>query len=165
MPCCFESFGLGLPAPMIEFPFDSTRAIASLLYSQALPRRDKINFIFSHGGGPISFLASRMTLIGGTPLVGARALSADQARQWLARWHYDLTLIGSPAEVSVLKAMAPTSQLLYGTDYPFSPAILARMAAGAFPHLPFDAAEQVQVLHGNAARLFPAFGRNCGCVQ
>ncbi|WP_109808979.1 amidohydrolase family protein [Sphingosinithalassobacter portus] len=114
MPCCFEAFGLGLPAPMIEFPFDSTRAIASLLYSGALDRRCNIRFIFSHGGGPTSFLASRLTLIGGSPIVGERALPAAEARQWLARWQYDLTLVGSPGEVELLRAMAPVSRAAAG---------------------------------------------------
>ena len=28
-PCCFEAFGLELPAPMIEFPFETTRTHAA----------------------------------------------------------------------------------------------------------------------------------------
>lgn len=52
-PCCFESFGLALPAPMIESPFDTTRAAASLLYSCALARHPRIAFILPRAGGTL----------------------------------------------------------------------------------------------------------------
>lgn len=162
-PCCFEAFGLQLPAPMIEFPFDSTRAIVSLLYSRALDRRKRIRFIFTHGGGTISLLASRVMRIGGTPLVGDRALPIADAADWLARWHYDTASVSTPGQMASLREIAPTSQVLYGTDYPFSPAFGVRMAAAEFQKLPLSDAERGDVLQRNAARLFPAFARNCGC--
>src|SRR5262249_28385374 len=59
-PCCFEAFGLGLPAPMIEFPFDTTRTVASLIYSGTLARCPDINFILPHAGGTLPFLAPRI---------------------------------------------------------------------------------------------------------
>lgn len=164
MPCCFEAFGLKLPAPMIEFPFDTTRAIASLLYSGDLSRRGNIRFIFSHGGGPTSFLSGRLTRIGATPLVGSRALTLADAQAWLARWHYDLTMVGSPAEVAAIRAMAPVSQLLFGSDFPFTPVPMVHAAAAGFAALPFDADARAAILHGNAARLFPGFAHKCGCT-
>ncbi|AUW59293.1 amidohydrolase [Sphingobium sp. SCG-1] len=163
-PCCFEAFGLQLPAPMIEFPFDSTRTIVSLLYSRALERRKRIRFIFTHGGGTVPFLASRITRIGGTPLIGNRALPLPQAIEWLARWHYDLASVNTPAQVMALREIAPVSQIVYGTDFPFSPAFGVRLAVAEFPKLPFNDAEHKAVLHGNAARLFPELARQCGCA-
>lgn len=162
-PCCFEAFGLQLPAPMIEFPFDSTRTIVSLLYSRALERRKRIRFIFTHGGGTVSLLAARITRIGGTPLIGDRALPISDAVEWLARWHYDTASVSTPAQLASLREIAPMSQVLYGTDYPFSPAFGVRMAAAEFAKLPLSEAERADVLQHNAARLFPAFARGCGC--
>ena len=108
-PCCFEAFGLRLPAPMIEFPFATTRAIVSLLYSKALERRKRIKFIFTHGGGTAPFLASRVLRIGGTPLVGDRAVPVPEAASWLARWHYDLASVNTAGQFTALREMVPTT--------------------------------------------------------
>jgi 6-methylsalicylate decarboxylase len=162
-PSCFEAFGLGLPAPMIEFPFDTTRTIVSLLYSQALSRRKRIKFIFCHGGGTLPFLARRISGVGGTPLIGERSLPAHEAIEWMQRWYYDLALAGTQEQVAALKNLVPTSQILYGTDFPFAPAMVVGMAAMGFGALPFTEAERDAVAYGNASLLFPSFAAKCGC--
>ena len=160
-PCCFEAFGLELPAPMIEFPFDTTRAAASLLYSGTLERHRQINFILPHGGGTLPFLAPRMAGIGATPVLGERAVSPSQAMQAFARFYYDTALAVEPQQIAALRALAPVSQLLYGTDFPFAPPARLRMAEAAFTALPFTPDEAEMVRHGNAARLFQPFARRC----
>src|SRR6185437_4865242 len=47
----FDGILPDVPSPMIEFPFDSTRAIVSLLFSGTFTRCADIRWIFSHGGG------------------------------------------------------------------------------------------------------------------
>jgi 6-methylsalicylate decarboxylase len=162
-PCCFEAIGLKLPAPIIEFPFDTTRAIVSLLYSKALSRRSRIKFIFSHGGGTLPFLAPRIMGAGASPLVGDRALPAADALSWIRRWHYDLALVGTPELVGAMRGLVPASQIVYGTDYPFASGNLVGLAAAGFAALPFNDDERVAVARGNAAGLFPEFASRCGC--
>ena len=119
-PCCFEAFGLELPAPMIEFPFDTTRTALSLLYSGALTRHPRINFILPHAGGTLPFLAPRIAAIGSTPVLGERAVALPDAIQALARFFYDTALSVMPQQIAALRALAPISQIVYGTDYPFA---------------------------------------------
>ena len=52
--------GFELPAASLEYPFDTTRAIASLLFSGTFSRARNIKFIFSHAGGTIPFIADRL---------------------------------------------------------------------------------------------------------
>ena len=160
-PCCFEAFGLGLPAPMIEFPFDTTRAAVSLIYSGAPARHSRINYILPHAGGALPFLAPRIAAIGSAPFLGARAVPPPHAMQALARFHYDTALSATPQQIAALRALAPVSQILYGTDYPFANADRLRMAEQAFQALPFSPREQHQVRQGNAARLFGPFAARC----
>ena len=160
-PRCFEAFGLELPAPMIEFPFDTTRAAASLLYSGALARHPRINIILPHAGGTLPFLAPRIAGIGSIPVLGQRAVPLPEALQALARFYYDTALAVTPQQIAALRALAPISQVLYGTDYPFANEDRLRMAEAFFAALPFTPEEEVMVRHENAARLFAPFAARC----
>jgi hypothetical protein len=44
----------------VEFVFDTTRTIASLLQTGASARFSDIRFIWSHGGGTVPFITSRL---------------------------------------------------------------------------------------------------------
>jgi 6-methylsalicylate decarboxylase len=59
----FENILPDIPSPMIEFPFDTTRAITSLLFGGTLSRCSDIRYIFSHGGGALPMLAARIASI------------------------------------------------------------------------------------------------------
>ena len=50
-----------IPPPTIEFPFDTTRAIVSLLFGGTFHRCPDIKWIFSHAGGTAPFLMQRFT--------------------------------------------------------------------------------------------------------
>ncbi|HVH06393.1 MAG TPA: amidohydrolase family protein [Myxococcota bacterium] len=160
-PPCFEAFGLELPAPMIEFPFDTTRTAASLLFSGALARHPRIRFILPHAGGTLPFLAPRIAAVGALPALGSRAVPPAEAMQAFARFHYDTALSALPAQIAALRALAPVSQILYGTDYPFVPAERVRLLESSFAALPFTDEERAQVRRGNAARLFAPFAARC----
>ncbi len=160
-PACFESFGLSLPAPMIEFPFDTTRTAASLLYSGALTRFANINFILPHAGGTLPFLAPRIAGLGSTPMLGERAAPVPEALAAFTRFYYDTALSVTPQQIAALRALAPVSQIVYGTDFPFAPAERVVISEAMFAALPFTPEEQMAVRFGNAARLFKPFANRC----
>ena len=56
-----------IPAATLDFPFDTTRAIVSLLFGGTFARRRNIRFIFSHAGGTVPFLAERIARLAGRP--------------------------------------------------------------------------------------------------
>jgi predicted TIM-barrel fold metal-dependent hydrolase len=160
-PRCFEDFGLELPAPMIEFPFDTTRTAASLLYSGALSRHSHINFILPHAGGTLPFLAVRIAGVGSLPALGTRAVPPPEALQAFARFYYDTALSVMPHQIAALRAIAPITQILYGSDFPFAPADRVRLTEAAFTALPFTPEEEEMVRRGNASRLFGRFAERC----
>jgi 6-methylsalicylate decarboxylase len=55
--------GLEFPNALIEAPFDTTRAVANLMYSGTFDRYPDIKYILSHGGGALPFLAWRVSMI------------------------------------------------------------------------------------------------------
>jgi predicted TIM-barrel fold metal-dependent hydrolase len=160
-PPCFEAFGLALPAPMIEFPFDTTRTVVSLLYSGALARHPRINFIVPHAGGTLPFLAPRIAGIGASPVLGDRAVPLPDSLQALARLHYDIALSAAPQQLAALRAIAPVSQILYGSDYPFANEQILRVVDALFAASAFTHEEKEIVRCDDAARLFPTFASRC----
>jgi predicted TIM-barrel fold metal-dependent hydrolase len=59
-PACWEHIALGFPRPMIEFPFDTTRAVTNLVVSGTLERCPNVRIIVPHAGGTLPFLARRI---------------------------------------------------------------------------------------------------------
>ena len=54
---------LGLPDALLDYPVDTSRAIAKLHYSNTFARTPDVKYMFSHAGGTIPFLASRFGIV------------------------------------------------------------------------------------------------------
>lgn len=153
-----ESLNLGLNQSLLEFPFDTTRMIANMIFSGAVTRFSDIRFIASHGGGTLPYLLSRLQIL--EPATGAgpgRAkLSAQEIQDGAASFYYDLTAATSTAHLTALTDMVPASRLLVGFDIPFMPAPTMRPALDAIRDWAGFTDEDVEkILHQNAAGLFP----------
>ena len=59
-PACHECVSMGYPRPMIEFPFDTTRAVTNLALNGAFERYEGIRWIIPHAGGTLPFLSARI---------------------------------------------------------------------------------------------------------
>ena len=115
-PNCCATLMPHVPASAIEFPFDTTRAIESLLLNGTFSHFPNIKFIFSHGGGAMPMLANRM----------ARLFPKDAAAQIpngvlyeLKRQYYDTASASNPTSLSALSNIVASSQILFGSDFPF----------------------------------------------
>ena len=148
---------LGLNFSVFEFMFDTTRMLANLVMSGAKKRFSKINMISTHGGGTIPFLIERFQNLevhfGG----GHRpTLSAEEIRQVLSSFYYDLTAATTPSQLVGLLDLVPTSQLLMGVDIPFMPHWTIGAAIDAVERYDgFTTADLEKIAHGNALGLFP----------
>ena len=151
-PACWECTSLGYPRPMIEFPFDTTRAVTNLLLSGTLARHPDIRWIVPHAGGTLPFLAPRIAGI--SVLLGADDPAAVVAQ--LRRLHYDLAGSASAPVVAALLNFVDRSQVLYGSDWPFTPEPIVGAALGWVTghDSPITQAE----LADTARRLFPRLG-------
>src|ERR1700735_1464493 len=54
---------LGLPDALLDYPVDTSRAIAKLHYSNTFARTPDIKYVFPHAGGTIPFVASRFAIV------------------------------------------------------------------------------------------------------
>jgi predicted TIM-barrel fold metal-dependent hydrolase len=147
-PNCCANLQAHVPASTMEFLFDTTRTIESLLTNGTFSKFPNVQFIFSHGGGAMPVLANRM----------ARTFPKDLAGQVpngvlyeLKRQYYDTASASNPTSLSALMSVVPSSQVVFGSDFPF---ISAGEPAGDLMRsgLPENTIEAIE--HNNAARLF-----------
>ncbi len=153
MSCCSIAVA-GLAPPIIEFPFDSTRTIASLLFTGAFVKYADIRFVFSHGGGALLPLANRLDWTVKRMKPEERSSVAPMGAQHeLRRQFYDLASIGlNPAGLAGLLKLFPCAQLLYGSDEPFTSTVETHRALVAADIPPEDLS---CMLRENALQLFP----------
>jgi 6-methylsalicylate decarboxylase len=138
-----------IPDAILEYPFDTTRTIASLLYSGSLARCSDISFIFAHGGGALPMLAHRITrYVGINKSIGTRA--GHNANEQLQRLYYDVVSVTQPGPFAALRALVPVSQLLFGSDYPYWP---PDTSATSLVALDLSEPDLAAIEAGNALRL------------
>jgi predicted TIM-barrel fold metal-dependent hydrolase len=117
-PNCCRNLIAGVPGPIIEYGTDTSRTIASLLFTGTASRCPDIKFIFSHGGGTVPFLIERFVRL---PLASkdAAAKTPEGVIALLQRFHYDTAQVANPAAMAALTKVVPASQIVFGTDFPF----------------------------------------------
>ena len=120
----------GLPASMLEYIFDSTRCITSLLLSATPQRFPNLTFVVPHCGSTLTATLARISgfstrmlktkLPGATDLQGMKKVLKD-------RFHFDLAGFVMPDQLEGVLSTGlgggegnlEGSRLLYGTDYPY----------------------------------------------
>ena len=150
-PGCCAHLVPGVPAPTVEFMFDVTRCITSMLFRGAFTRFPDIRFIFTHDGAALPMLAQRITR-NTTVVKSAGVTSQEDAMAQLKRLHYDVTTSTSRPALSATRALIPVSQLLFGSDFPYLTPAETVPGLEAFG---FSRAQLAAINRGNAARLFP----------
>jgi predicted TIM-barrel fold metal-dependent hydrolase len=137
----------------VEYGADTTRAIMSLLVDNAAARYADVRFIFSHSGGTMPILIER--IIGGrgnlAQILAAPAEPGSRLHH-LRRFYYDTAATSNAAALGALRKVVPASQILFGTDFPYSR--IADVAKGIRESGVFSADELRMIDRENAARLF-----------
>jgi len=148
--CCGTTLP-GLFPQAIEYPFDTTRTITSLLINGSIVKYPNIRWIFSHGGGATPMLAGRMAeTIGRRP--NATEVMPNGVLAELRKLYYDTASASSSASIAALKLMAPVSQILFGSDYPF---VKAAFGIEELTHAQLSDTERRAIERGNAITLIP----------
>jgi 6-methylsalicylate decarboxylase len=153
VPAINRHLQLDLPPFLVEFVFDTTRAIVNLLYSGTLDRCPDIRFIAAHAGGTVPYLAHRIAM-GQIMLPGA----PQGTITYLKQLYYDVALSTSPYVLHSLQELVDASRLLFGSDYPFAPEMATDFVIrGLKRHYEFDETARAMIERDNALALFPRF--------
>lgn len=129
-----------VPAPIMEYFFETTRAVTNLLVTGAVRKYGNIRFVVPHGGAFLPVLSDRLAALGAV-LLADRPL--DVAGD-LARLYYDLAGFSMSKQLGLLRQVTDDSHLLYGSDSPFTALpVAARLADVMEETLPEELAEKV----------------------
>lgn len=142
----------GVPPAMIEYPHSTTRTIVSLLASDGFRQWPNIRFIFSHAGGTVPFLVNRINAL--ATMSGKR----DWAEQ-LPTLYYDTAGSANVAALGPLLKLATSKHVVFGSDFPFAPAVAVQSVVRGLRAYEMSAEEIADIERGNARRLFPRFAR------
>jgi 6-methylsalicylate decarboxylase len=107
------------PIWLYEFTFDTTRAVANLIYSGTLERCPNVRLQVAHLGGTAPFLAHRLASLAAREPERA-SLAPAGALTYLSRLYYDTGLSNHVSAVDATRAVAPIGQIVFGTDWPYA---------------------------------------------
>ncbi len=129
---------------ILEFVFDTTRAVANLIYTRSLRRYPNIRFIFPHAGGTVPYLVWRISM-------GERKII-----QSLKNLYFDIALSATPFSLRSLQELADITHILFGSDFPFFPEpLLDTMLEVYEKYEGFSSEIRSKINNENALKLFP----------
>jgi predicted TIM-barrel fold metal-dependent hydrolase len=159
-PTGWEEVAFGAPAPMIEFPFDTTRTVARLILTGVLGRYPNIKLVVPHTGAALTVLVDRIALV--AKIVAGRSGSEpiDVVGQ-LRRICYDVAGAPLPHALPALLALAGPQQLVYGSDLPPTPAPpVFQIARDLMATDLLSEAEKMSMMRGNGLKLVPRLAQS-----
>jgi len=151
-----EASSLDIPASILEFPFETSRAAVNMLYKGYHLLYPRIRWQMADGGGAIPFLSYRSGLL---------ALNLNPDRSSFATLYYDTASATAPANMASMREITEVGHVLLGTNYPFSEALYASKSAGdpnAELSQSFSASERQMVDRSNALAQLPRLAKRLG---
>jgi 6-methylsalicylate decarboxylase len=151
---------LDFPSPVMEFFFDAARAVVNLIMSGTVTSYPDITFLIPHCGGVLPPLIDRFSFFSTKVLQSdSRAtITVDDIQDiFRNRFYYDLAGFSMGNQIYGLLRWTEPSQLLYGSDYPYTPAEGIKYQAEVMDKVAKDLwnIEEIEgVYSGNAENLF-----------
>jgi len=150
-PACCGNLIPGVANSILEYPYDTGRAVLSLLFNGRFVQYRNIAWIFCHAGGPIPMLAGRV--------VTQTKANKDLARvaphgidEELKRLHYETANSVYAPTMAALMKYVPVSQILLGSDYPY---VAVEDNVERLQKIGLDFAQLNAIERDNAKKLFP----------
>jgi len=158
-----------VPVVHIEWPFDTTRAVANMVYSGVLDRYKNIRFILPHGGGTVPYLAWRISILEYRQRDKIKKLRSlydlilkkqgpATGLKLLKNMYYDTTAVTTPSSLRTLKELLEPSHIVLGTDLGAAPLLMAKLVLSDLKSSEvFDEGDLGVIARKGALELFPRF--------
>lgn len=154
----------GVPSPLMEFMFDTTRALTSLFTSGLVRSCHGITFIVCHCAATFPAIMARISEFSGFLVKDGEPFTNDDMKELLqTRFYIDVAGVPFPDQIHGLLRLVDSSRLLYGSDYPYTPEPLAKDLARRLDEgleREFGVDVKRQVLIGNAEGLMSSLRKS-----
>ena len=148
----------GVPGPLVDYPFDTTRAAVQLVLNGIVDRYPGARIILAHAGGFLPYASHRFAEL--ARVFRPAAAKPAEILAAFQRFYFDTALSSGPAALPSLKAFAGSGHMVFGSDFPYAPAgIGASFTAKLDAGNGLTADEHRAINHGNACTLFPRLAR------
>jgi predicted TIM-barrel fold metal-dependent hydrolase len=147
--CCSANLA-GFSPIYIEYGTDTTRTVASLIFNHTAERCPDVNFIFCHGGGSVTSFTDRFT-VQMLRVPKYKDFTAEGVTAQLKRFYYDTAQASNPIAMASLTKLVATTQIVFGTDYPYRTAEEHVKALATI----FGPEDLAKIERSNALRLLP----------
>jgi aminocarboxymuconate-semialdehyde decarboxylase len=106
---------------IVQYTFDSTLCVGSLISSGVLDRFPKLRLILSHGGGALPYLVGRFDVMHERADKAQGIVAQAKPSAYLRRMWYD-TILHDAAALRYLAERVKTDRIVLGSDDSFPPA-------------------------------------------
>ena len=154
-PSYFNDLGLDIRPSVMEYVFETTRAIMNLVVSGTLERYPDIRFITAHAGGAAPYIAARLSEQGERFTPDIRERAPDGILSYLKTFYYGTAQATSSYSLNALPDLVDVSHVVFGTDLPVSPpALISDSDAVLRSCRDFTGDDLDRIERGNALALF-----------
>ncbi|KAI0547698.1 amidohydrolase family protein [Xylaria curta] len=142
-----------LPMPAFDWPHETGRTAMSMILNRRLQQFPDVKIILSHGGGTLSMLIKRASMIA-LPEFGS-VMSAEDVISQAKSFYFDLALSGSNEMLPLILGFAEPGHLLFGSDFPHATTRFSQAFTKFIDEYPMSDEKRKEVYNGAALKLFP----------
>ena len=116
-----ENVITGKIAAIYEYPADTTRAVINMIANRIMTRFPHICWIVPHCGSFLPYMLQRFTGVSGI-LANMGMMETVDAYEEFSHLYFDIAGDPEPVGLNMLRMVADESHIVFGSDYPHSPA-------------------------------------------
>lgn len=111
----------GTVAAIFEYPTDTTRAVLNMMAHKVMTRFKNIRFVVPHTGSFLPYMLQRFTGVSGI-LASMGMMEKIDVQKEFANLYFDIAGDSEPVALDMLLMVAGEDKIVYGSDFPHSPA-------------------------------------------
>lgn len=116
-----ENVITGTVAAIYEYPSDTTRAVLNMIANKIMTRFPDIRWVVPHCGSFLPYMLQRFTGVSGI-LASTGMMEAADVKAEFEKLYFDSAGDPEPVQLSMLRMVAADDHIVYGSDFPHSPA-------------------------------------------
>lgn len=162
-PAFIETLTTKIWGAIVEYPFETTRVAAYLIYNEVMRKYPRIKWILAHAGGCLPYISFRLSMMEeqdiNSPPFSQRV--PEGTAPYVGKFYFDTAISGSRAALASLMEVAEPGRVMFGTDWPYVDRHLVETQSACLLEWNGFSKEGFSAVERNSAlALFPRFRNN-----